>query len=342
MDQFQHEKYNEIMPITEEISYAKRAFSTLFMLLALAGLGVLGWFAYEESVGPVSDKEVPLIKAETTPFKIEPEDPGGMDIPHKDKVVYNAISPTISDAAEENGTAPAKTMPLPEEPVDMQKLASVPMPVILDKNKELEKKKEAAQQTMEEKMADLMKQVEDQPKTEEEVEITETVKEIKAEEKPAEKIEELKIVEVEKKVEEKPELNVVKVPNKEEETIELEDGKIIFKPSYKAEEKAKTEVAVKVKEKPKLKAEKKPASPSKYRAQLGSYKSTEDLRLGWLELHKKYPDIIGDLRYSIEPVDLGGKGMFYRLQVGPFEKESEASELCRKLTAENQGCFVAR
>lgn len=31
---------------------------------------------------------IPLIKAETTPLKVKPTDPGGLQIPHKDKSIY--------------------------------------------------------------------------------------------------------------------------------------------------------------------------------------------------------------------------------------------------------------
>jgi len=65
---------------------------------ALAVAGIVGalWFAYtlgthhpaSVSPAPSADK-VPLIQADEQPMKIRPEHPGGLDVPDRDKLIYN-------------------------------------------------------------------------------------------------------------------------------------------------------------------------------------------------------------------------------------------------------------
>ncbi len=37
------------------------------------------------------DTDAPLIKAETGPVKVKPDDPGGLKVPHRDKTIYERI-----------------------------------------------------------------------------------------------------------------------------------------------------------------------------------------------------------------------------------------------------------
>ena len=49
---------------------------------------------------------------------------------------------------------------------------------------------------------------------------------------------------------------------------------------------------------------------------------------------------MNDIKPIIIKVDLGIKGVFYRLQAGPFYKKSEAVIFCNKLQKLKQACFV--
>ena len=50
-----------------------------------AGLGASHWHSKAVAETPAG---IPLVKAETTPLKVKPKDPGGLIIPHKDKSIY--------------------------------------------------------------------------------------------------------------------------------------------------------------------------------------------------------------------------------------------------------------
>jgi cell division septation protein DedD len=61
----------------------------LIAFFVIGALAVVAWYAYHWSAGPVAGGEVPLVLAETTPEKVRPEDPGGLDVRHRDALILN-------------------------------------------------------------------------------------------------------------------------------------------------------------------------------------------------------------------------------------------------------------
>ena len=53
-------------------------------------------------------------------------------------------------------------------------------------------------------------------------------------------------------------------------------------------------------------------------------------------------DLFGGLRSSVVRVDLGRKGVFYRLQAGPLADEAAARALCSRAKQRKLGCIVVR
>jgi cell division protein FtsN len=50
------------------------------------------WLAYEQGVRKGVQMAPPLIRADHSPIKVVPEKPGGMQVPHQDKTVYDRMS----------------------------------------------------------------------------------------------------------------------------------------------------------------------------------------------------------------------------------------------------------
>lgn len=301
--------HGDLLPIIEEEkSFISKFFSTLVMLAALGGLGVLGWFAYEEGKSPVGFEQLPLIKAETSPFKIKPEDPGGMEIPNKDKAIYDTITSAETDESKE-GEREIKIVPPPEEPVDLEDLVKTQpeLSSIADIDDEKEEDKSEEKMVKEE-------EIKMEEKAEEKVQI--------GKEKPALNVIRLSEVPI------KPEKKNIKI-NKITTPDSSGPVEIVFKPRLVIEGTAK--------EKPGESVEKK-----EHRVQLSSYKTPETLQLGWITLQKKFPELLGDLRHSVEIVDLKEKGKYYRLQAGPFSDKDVADNLCKKLIEKNQSCLIAK
>ena len=51
-------------------------------------------------------------------------------------------------------------------------------------------------------------------------------------------------------------------------------------------------------------------------------------------------DLLGDLGAAVRRADLGAKGVFYRVRVGPLPARKEARTLCASLSERKVPCFV--
>jgi tetratricopeptide (TPR) repeat protein len=79
-----------------------------------------------------------------------------------------------------------------------------------------------------------------------------------------------------------------------------------------------------------------------YRLQLGSERSDVDAREEWNRLLQQHPQILSDVSLTIEKADLGPRGTFYRVQVGPIRDAKEAQQRCAELSEQKAECFVVR
>ena len=87
-----------------------------WMMIAIIGgvLGVIfaGWFFLSSS--DASRGGGRLIRADTGPIKTRPDDPGGMQFPHQDKLVYNEVGGETASQLETLGPEPEQPMARPE------------------------------------------------------------------------------------------------------------------------------------------------------------------------------------------------------------------------------------
>jgi len=61
------------------------------------------------------------------------------------------------------------------------------------------------------------------------------------------------------------------------------------------------------------------------------------------DMQQKYPSLLGEYAPDIQRADLGSKGIWYRLRVGPVNGKTAAADLCSNLKqAGHPGCFVRR
>ena len=64
----------------------------LLAVLVLAALAAGGWFVYDRLIAERGEQgPPPLITAEEGPVKVLPEEPGGMEVPNQDKLVYDTF-----------------------------------------------------------------------------------------------------------------------------------------------------------------------------------------------------------------------------------------------------------
>jgi len=83
-----------------------------------------------------------------------------------------------------------------------------------------------------------------------------------------------------------------------------------------------------------------PDAASSYRIQLGSLGTSEAARAEWQRLQQRYPDTLERLSLTVQRVDLGNRGVFFRIQAGPLD-ESAALSACDVIRESNPGgCLI--
>ena len=77
----------------------------------------------------------------------------------------------------------------------------------------------------------------------------------------------------------------------------------------------------------------------KYRVQVGSYRSSEEAERALDHLSQRLGALVGDHEAVIQIVDIGDKGIFYRLQFRPFEDRNSANLFCGQLKDNGVDCY---
>lgn len=73
---------------------------------------------------------------------------------------------------------------------------------------------------------------------------------------------------------------------------------------------------------------------------LASYKSEASVDTGWKRLKGQLPGLIDGMNPVVKRVDLGSKGVFYRLHAAPVTNQAAAADLCRQIKARGAYCKV--
>jgi cell division septation protein DedD len=84
-----------------------------------------------------------------------------------------------------------------------------------------------------------------------------------------------------------------------------------------------------------------PAGPGP-RIQLASVREMADAQREWARVTRQYSDLLGGLSPQFVPADLGDRGVFIRVQAGPFASPEAARAACDALRARGAGCNVVR
>ena len=79
-----------------------------------------------------------------------------------------------------------------------------------------------------------------------------------------------------------------------------------------------------------------------YRLQLGAMRTPESAREEWDRLERQNADLLGKLAYAAPRVDLGSRGVFYRIQVGPVTEAAAADRTCNELKRRGVGCILVK
>lgn len=314
-----------------------RGFLSTVMVAVVAGVI---WYAYPEGPADYDTSTLPVVTADTSPYKFKPEDPGGIEVLHQDSTVFNPIESKPAATAE-------KLMPLPEAPVN--------------KTEVIEAAK--AKLPIDAKAPQLNLDVQMMP-AEKGAERIVTKAEIEAEAaRQAAK---------EKAAADKAAAEAARKKAAEEKQADADEGKSNMPASGKdlaalpavdqskapvlpaAKPAALKEAAIK-KEKPPV-ATAEPAVPDAVATatgappdtakpvylRLGSYREASGASSDWQKLSGRYPQYLKNLQVRILKTDLNEKGIYYRLEAGKLS-ETRAKQICDILKAGNPGgCMIIR
>lgn len=81
-------------------------------------------------------------------------------------------------------------------------------------------------------------------------------------------------------------------------------------------------------------------APTGIRLQLASVPNEADVDGEWQRLQKRLGNALDGQQLQVERADLGTKGVFYRLQIGPFADRSAAKAACNNIKAAGGDCLL--
>lgn len=307
------------------------------LFVAALILAAVIFFTYPGGNEP---ETVPVIQADARPFRVVPDEPGGMEIPHRDSTVFSSLRNVESGDevrvenlfAEEDTEEPmprsqlfaglntedemndidpsAGTEELLSEGFDEDETLFGDMKE--DASGEFAATREAVTDDVEDRVGataeDLM--IDEKP-----LETAELVE-------PKEEPQEPKPTEVAKPVDEKPAMEAVAEP----------------KPAPKPEPVVEQKMAA-------LDSTAKPDLVSgqgdgTHFVQIGAVKSAVAAESGWGAYQKEYSPVLSGLDHRIQRADLGDKGVYFRIQAGPLTK-AKADSVCAQIKAQKPGgCII--
>ena len=85
------------------------------------------------------------------------------------------------------------------------------------------------------------------------------------------------------------------------------------------------------------------STPSgQYKVQIGSVHTESEAQEEWKRLRRLYPALVSDMSLTVARADLGARGVYYRLQLGPIPDAQAAAQRCAEFADHNLGCLVLR
>jgi len=311
-------------PFTEDVFtddyYGRRAPSSdnskSFSVVIGVTLGVLvaagaGWYFLRGSGVTFTPGAVGFIKADPAPYKIRPDNPGGLQVENQDKLVYDRVAKGDAPARVENLLPPAEEPKAPPKPAVTE--APKPEPVT----------------------------PEPEPVTPEpaKVETPPAAEPAKAEVAKVEPAKADVVPEPAKPAEPEPDPLAAAVAAATGGRTSA-TGPITVTPQAPAPEAALPAEAQTAAVVPS------PApaavSGTVFQIQLASVLSEQAALAEWKRISGKHTDLLGSYTPAVTQADLGERGVFYRLRAGPLVDKAAADSLCASLAAVNVGCIVVR
>ncbi len=111
-------------PLMSEEKNKGRGLTIIAATLAVAAFAGVVWYAYDQGRRIGSETAAPLIKADAMPSKVRPDSPGGMEVPHQDKLVLDDLG--SGRGAQNSESRVERLLPPPETPLPPPEPLSIP------------------------------------------------------------------------------------------------------------------------------------------------------------------------------------------------------------------------
>ncbi|MCB9979296.1 MAG: SPOR domain-containing protein [Rhodospirillales bacterium] len=286
---------------------------SLWTVLTLgATVGILFavlWYSYPREVEIRDRLSAPIIRADATPTRIAPDDPGGMDIPHRDSAVFSAMN-----AANASENPPVENLlAAEEEPMPKARLFAGLNTEKIDEKEESEGP--STEGEPEKAATEISADIDAPPHTMTSEDISRTQKTVSSE---------------------KPNTSSASAPKVAMKAVEKPSPKTTSMPQKPSPAQASEAARVE----PAAGAALGSATRGTHYVQLSSVRERGRADSEWSGLKKKFPGQLSALPMRVQKADLGAKGTYYRIQAGPLSKD-EASNLCATIKKQKPGgCLV--
>jgi hypothetical protein len=290
----------------------RRLLAPILAVLGLMVFFAIVWLAWSGTQTPTGEGGMPLIKADNAPVKMRPEQPGGMAVPHQDKLIYDRLKAetgnTETAAVERLLPPPENPLPRPEPP---------PPPAAIEESPAADTPPSASGAPV--PLIHSMPNVE-QPGLSEAPAAAPSPppapppRAAAAPPPPAPAAAPRAVNSPPQTAAPPPAQRTLPPPQSPQQTAAL--------PPPSAP----------------------PAASSgggSFRLQIASVKSEDAARAEFQRLQKRYPEALGGLGVAYVRVDLGDKGIYYRVQAGPVD-EARATSICSSLKSQSVGCILVR
>lgn len=316
-------EFEPVTSVPEKSGWGMKVF-LIGLLISGAGGGVVLYGDKLSQIWETSETGIPLIKSDKGPVKVRPDNPGGLRVPDRDKLVYGRIQD--GKTSEGSARGPERLLPPPEQP--LPKPAKAPKPPTLEEPVEQNVEKAGPA-----KLAESKKPAFKEPEIAKPVAKVPTIKDVVTAKRPA-----------------------PPPPPPAPTATSSAASPLVSKDKTQQKPVAATPPAKPAPQKTAnvvpsaapstVEPTAKPAAISRsnsYLIQLAAARSPQGARSEWARLRGKHLDLLGNLGLTVTKADLGpARGVFYRLRAGPIAEEGVARKLCRQLAERQIGCLVIK
>ncbi len=303
-------------------------FLPVFAIVALGLFLTLCWYAYNYYIDQQKKGDVYYIKADKSPLKVKPDNPGGLVVENQDKQIFNAMVGNAENLDGKINTVEA------EEPASKEDIANaVKVSAGGGSDDEVPEEFKDTDTQISEEAAQINLPGADDNKTEGKtigqapvVVDNETKADVKAE---PEVTPEVKVEAVDPEVKKEAPKNDYVVTKEKDEATGAN----------------KTTVTLKADEKPAKAAAPAPKSMGGkvggkgFYVQISSHKNMADLEGGWKKFSSKFSSVYSGVSRNVTEATING-AKFYRLSFGPYSDRNAAIAKCTTLKAQKQDCLV--